>query len=144
MDRRAPTRSATWLPSASQTTSGSSGHIGQDELREHYARADIFCLPSFAEGIPVVAMEAMAMELPVVSTRIMGIPELIDDAVNGVLVAPGRVDELTGALDRLVRSPEERRRLGGAARERIRDDYDVARSAARMREVLATELGRAV
>jgi glycosyltransferase involved in cell wall biosynthesis len=69
---------------------------------------------------------------------------LIDDAVNGLLVAPGRADELTDALDRLVRSPEERRRLGYAARERIRNDYDVARCAARMREVLATELGRAV
>jgi colanic acid/amylovoran biosynthesis glycosyltransferase len=120
------------------------GSIGQDELREHYARADIFCLPSFAEGIPVVAMEAMAMELPVVSTRIMGLPELIDDGVNGLLVAPGRVEDLTDALERLVRSPEERGRLGHAARERIRDDYDVARSAACMRDVLATELGRAV
>jgi colanic acid/amylovoran biosynthesis glycosyltransferase len=86
----------------------------------------------------------MAMELPVVSTRIMGLPELIDDAVNGLLVAPGRVEELTDALERLVRSPEERRRLGHAARERIRDGYDVARSAADMREVLASELGRAV
>jgi colanic acid/amylovoran biosynthesis glycosyltransferase len=117
------------------------GSIGQDELRELYARADIFCLPSFAEGIPVVAMEAMAMELPVVSTRIMGLPELIDDAVNGLLVAPGRLDELIEALERLVRSPDERRELGQSARARIRDDYDVARSAARMRDVLVTELG---
>jgi colanic acid/amylovoran biosynthesis glycosyltransferase len=117
------------------------GSIGQDELREQYARADIFCLPSFAEGIPVVAMEAMAMELPVVSTRITGLPELIDDGANGVLVAPGRLDQLVEALERLVRSPDERLRLGRAARARIRDDYDVARSAARMREVLATELG---
>jgi colanic acid/amylovoran biosynthesis glycosyltransferase len=117
------------------------GSIGQDELREQYARADVFCLPSFAEGIPVVAMEAMAMELPVVTTRVMGLPELIDDGANGVLVAPGRLDLLVEALERLVRSPDERLRLGRAARARIRDDYDVARSAARMREVLATELG---
>jgi colanic acid/amylovoran biosynthesis glycosyltransferase len=117
------------------------GSIGQDDLRAQYVRADIFCLPSFAEGIPVVAMEAMAMELPVVSTRIMGVPELIDDGVNGLLVAPGRVDQLVEALERLVRSPEERRRLGRAGRERIRDDYDVVRSAARMRDVLSTELG---
>jgi glycosyltransferase involved in cell wall biosynthesis len=117
------------------------GSVGQDELLSHYAQADIFCLPSFAEGIPVVAMEAMALELPVVTTRIMGIPELVDDGVHGLLVPPGRVDALTEALDRLVRSPDERRRMGQAAREKVRRDYDVARSAATMRSVLEAELG---
>jgi glycosyltransferase involved in cell wall biosynthesis len=116
------------------------GSVGQDDLCEHYARADIFCLPSFAEGIPVVAMEAMAMQLPVVTTRIMGIPELIEDGVHGLLVPPGRVDALTEALERLARGPDERRRLGRAAREKVSQDYDVARSAARMRSVLAAEL----
>ena len=119
------------------------GAVGQDEIRAHYARADLFCLPSFAEGVPVVAMEAMAMELPVVSTRIMGIPELVQDGAHGLLVAPGRVDVLTEALDRLVRSPRERRRMGAAAREKVRADYDVARSALRMRSVLEAELGPA-
>jgi colanic acid/amylovoran biosynthesis glycosyltransferase len=116
------------------------GSVGQDDIREHYARADLFCLPSFAEGIPVVAMEAMAMELPVVSTRIMGIPELVEDGIHGVLVAPGRVDELTEALERLVRSPVERERMGRAAREKVCADYDVARSAERMKSVLEDEL----
>ncbi len=74
------------------------GAVGQDEIRSFYERADIFCLPSFAEGIPVVVMEAMAMELPTVTTRIMGIPELIKDGEEGLLVAPGRVDQLTEAL----------------------------------------------
>jgi colanic acid/amylovoran biosynthesis glycosyltransferase len=119
------------------------GAVGQDEIRTHYARADLFCLPSFAEGVPVVAMEAMAMELPVVSTRIMGIPELVQDGAHGLLVAPGRADVLTEALERLVRSPEERRRMGVAAREKVAADYDVARSALRMRSVLEAELGRA-
>jgi glycosyltransferase involved in cell wall biosynthesis len=117
------------------------GAVGQDDLREQYARADIFCLPSFAEGIPVVAMEAMAMELPVVTTRIMGIPELVDDGVHGLLVPPGRVDALTEALERLVRAPDERRRMGQAGRQKVCEDYDVARSAAWMRSVLEAELG---
>jgi colanic acid/amylovoran biosynthesis glycosyltransferase len=116
------------------------GAVGQDEIRAHYARADVFCLPSFAEGVPVVAMEAMAMELPVVSTRIMGIPELVEDGMHGLLVAPGRADVLAEALDRLVRSPQERRRMGRAAREKVRANYDVARSALRMRSVLEAEL----
>jgi len=115
------------------------GAVGQDDIRRHYERADVFCLPSFAEGIPVVAMEAMAMELPVVTTRIMGIPELVDDGADGLLVAPGRADTLTDALERLVRSPEERRRMGRAAREKVRDRYDVTRSAQLMRSVMERE-----
>ena len=80
------------------------------------------------------------MELPVVTTRIMGIPELVDDGKDGLLVAPGRADALTDALERLVRSPEDRRRIGRAAREKVRERYDVARSAQRMRAVLEDEL----
>jgi glycosyltransferase involved in cell wall biosynthesis len=117
------------------------GAVGQDGIRALYAGADVFCLPSFAEGIPVVVMEAMAMELPVVTTRIMGIPELVEDGTDGVLVAPGRVEPLVEALGRLVRSPEERRRLGRAARRKIEREYDVARSAEHMRAVLESELG---
>jgi glycosyltransferase involved in cell wall biosynthesis len=116
------------------------GSTGQDELRAHYARADIFCLPSFAEGIPVVAMEAMAMQLPVVTTHIMGIPELVTDGTEGLLVPPGRVDPLTEALERLVRSPEERRGMGRAARRKVEREYDVARSAKQLRAVLENEL----
>jgi glycosyltransferase involved in cell wall biosynthesis len=116
------------------------GSLGQGEIVEYYKRADLFCLPSFAEGIPVVAMEAMAMGLPVVSTRIMGIPELVDDGTDGILVAPGRTDELTEALDRLVRSPEDRRIMGKAARRKVEQGYNVAKSANKMRAVLQHEL----
>jgi colanic acid/amylovoran biosynthesis glycosyltransferase len=117
------------------------GSVGQDDLLARYAAADVFCLPSFAEGIPVVAMEAMAMALPVVTTRIMGIPELVEDGKHGLLVPPGRVDALADALERLVRNPDERRLMGVAGREKVRADYDVARSARRMRSVLEAELG---
>lgn len=117
------------------------GAVGQDDIRDLYASADVFCLPSFAEGIPVVAMEAMAMELPVVTTRIMGIPELIEDGTDGLLVPPGRADVLTHSLERLVRSPDERRRLGKEGRRKIAREYDVAHSAGRMRAALEAELG---
>jgi colanic acid/amylovoran biosynthesis glycosyltransferase len=117
------------------------GSVGQDDIRDYYTRADVFCLPSFAEGVPVVAMEAMAMELPVVVTRIMGIPELVEDGTHGLLVPPGRIDALTEALERLVRSPKERLRMGQAARRKVQEDYDVVRSADRMKAVLEAELG---
>ncbi len=117
------------------------GAVGQDGIRERYAGADLFCLPSFAEGIPVVAMEAMAMGLPVISTRVMGIPELVDDGEHGRLIAPGRIDVLTDALRDLARSPESRQRMGAAARRKVVKDYDVRVSARRMRAVLEREVG---
>jgi glycosyltransferase involved in cell wall biosynthesis len=94
-----------------------------------YREADVFCLPSFAEGLPVVLMEAMANELPVVTSGIAGIAELVDEGVNGVLLPPGRHDVIADALGRLSADPELRARWGRAGRERVLRDYDVARSA---------------
>jgi glycosyltransferase involved in cell wall biosynthesis len=104
------------------------GAVGQDRIRELYADADVFCLPSFAEGVPVVLMEAMATGLPVVTTRIMGIPELVEDGRAGLLVRPGRPDELASALERLAGDPEGRAAMGRAGRDRVAADYDIARS----------------
>jgi glycosyltransferase involved in cell wall biosynthesis len=87
-------------------------------VRAQLERCHVFCLPSFAEGVPVVLMEAMAMERPVVTTRIMGVPELVHDEHDGLLVAPGEVDELAAALRRLT-DPGLRRRLGQAGRATV-------------------------
>ena len=99
------------------------GPVGQDQLRALYESASIFSLPSFAEGIPVVLMEAMAMRLPVISTRITGIPELIEDGQTGLLVAPGRPDQLANTLEAVLVDHSLRRRLGsarqGEGRERL-------------------------
>jgi glycosyltransferase involved in cell wall biosynthesis len=64
----------------------------------------------------------------------MGVPELIEDGVNGLLVAPGRVDELTGALERLARDDALRRSLGAAGREKVQRDYELARLAEELRK----------
>jgi glycosyltransferase involved in cell wall biosynthesis len=95
---------------------------------------DVFCLPSFAEGVPVVLMEAMASGLPVVTTRIMGIPELVEDGVEGLLVAPGRADLVAGALRRLAADPAERRRMGAAGMDKVRREYLVIDQARLLRE----------
>jgi glycosyltransferase involved in cell wall biosynthesis len=116
------------------------GAVGQDEIRRHYASADVFCLPSFAEGIPVVLMEAMAMEIPVVSTTITGIPELIADGVHGLLVAPGRADALADALERLIAAPDLRAEMGRAGREKVSAEFDVRASARRLKEMFEQEL----
>ena len=119
------------------------GGVGQDRIRDLYAGADICCLPSFAEGIPVVLMEAMAVGLPVVTSRIMGIPELVEDGTNGLLVPPGRPTELARALQRLIGDPALRRRMGAAGRERVVADFDVNRSAETLSGIFRRELGRA-
>jgi colanic acid/amylovoran biosynthesis glycosyltransferase len=104
------------------------GAVNQDRIRSFYATADVFCLPSFAEGIPVVLMEAMAMEIPCVSTHITGIMELIRNEVDGLLVAPSDLEGLTCALARLMDDPSLRERLGKSGRERVMEHYHLQRN----------------
>jgi glycosyltransferase involved in cell wall biosynthesis len=112
------------------------GAVGQEQILGYYERADVFALPSFAEGIPVVLMEAMATGLPVVSTTIAGIPELVDDGASGFLVTPGRVDELAGALERvLAAGAEERAEMGRVGRERVESEFATVRVAERLLEL---------
>jgi glycosyltransferase involved in cell wall biosynthesis len=112
------------------------GAVGQDDMADYYARADIFCLPSFAEGLPIVLMEAMATGCPVVATRVMGVPELVEDGVSGLLVAPGNVDELAGALGELAGSAGLRESLGRAGRAKVEQAFDVVGCAAQVAQVL--------
>jgi glycosyltransferase involved in cell wall biosynthesis len=113
------------------------GAVGQDRIRELYEEADIFCLPSFREGLPFVVIEALAMELAVVATRIMGIPELITHGQCGVLVSPGRADELADALADLAGDPDRRRRMGAAGRSVVQRDYSLSRLAREMADLFA-------
>jgi glycosyltransferase involved in cell wall biosynthesis len=117
------------------------GAVGQDEIRSIYGSADVFCLPSMAEGLPVVLMEAMALELPVVTTRIMGIPELVEDGSTGLLVAPGRVGGVVEALERLLTDSDLRARLGRDGRRRVLAEFDVNLSARRLHDVLMSAIG---
>jgi len=112
------------------------GAVREDELVALYADADVFCLPSLAEGLPVVLIEAMAMELPVLSTRVMGIPELVSDRTSGLVVPPGRPDALAGGLRELLEDGALRRALGKAGRERIVADYDIRRSVTQLSDLL--------
>lgn len=104
------------------------GAVNQDRIRSLYAAADCFCLPSFAEGIPVVLMEAMAMQIPCVTTHITGIPELIRNGVDGLLVAPSDVDGLVSSLSQLMDDPALCSRLGEEARKQVSEYYDLTRN----------------
>jgi colanic acid/amylovoran biosynthesis glycosyltransferase len=101
------------------------GALNHDQTRSRLASADIFALPSFAEGVPVALMEAMAMEIPCVSTQIAGIPELIENEVDGILVPASSDDALANALERLVQSSELRRKLGAEARKKVKNCYNL-------------------
>ncbi|WP_432508835.1 glycosyltransferase family 4 protein [Kineococcus auxinigenes] len=114
------------------------GPLGNEQLPVQYAWADVFCLPSFAEGVPVVLMEALATALPVVTTAIAGIPELVRDGVEGRLVPPGDSGALVAALRGVAAlDAEGRRALGSAGRRRVREEFSPVLNAERLREVLA-------
>lgn len=117
------------------------GAIGQHEIRRAYADADVFCMSSFAEGLPGVLFEAMAMELPVISTWITGVPELVEDGVSGILVPPARAEELADALAELAADPERRRAMGRAGRAKVVEEFDTDRSAVRLQELFGTMPG---
>ncbi|MEM7522749.1 MAG: glycosyltransferase [Pseudomonadota bacterium] len=106
------------------------GYQSQAEVAAYLARADVFVLPSFAEGLPVVLMEAMASRLPVVTTRIAGIPELVEDGVNGFIAPPGDADTLAARIDTLLSDPDLRRRMGEAGRAAVVAEHDIAHEAA--------------
>ena len=90
--------------------------------------ADVFTLSSRHEGLPISLLEAMALVLPPVVTRVGGVPEVVTHDADGLLVAPGAPDALAAAYVDLATHPDRRRRLGGAAAERAAA-FDIARTA---------------
>ena len=102
--------------------------------------ADVFVLASFAEGVPVALMEAMAFGLPCISTQIAGIPELIRSGVEGLLVAPGNVEELAQAIESLVNDASLRTFLGSSARQKIIRDFNLPLNLERLAEYFEERL----
>lgn len=99
------------------------GFANESGVREHLQKADVFVLPSFAEGVPVSLMEAMACGVPVVSTYVGGINELVEPGVTGLLVPAADATALAAAIARLLRSPDLRAKLARGGRERVEKQY---------------------
>jgi len=116
------------------------GALSHNETRRELEQADLFVLASFAEGLPVALMEAMAMEIPCVSTFVAGIPELIRDGVDGLLVPPSSQEALAGAMKSMIDNPVLRRNLAAAGRRRVLAFYNLAENARTLAGVFERKL----
>jgi glycosyltransferase involved in cell wall biosynthesis len=98
---------------------------GQDKL-EWLQRASVFVLPSYAEGMPVAILEAMAVGLPIVTTPVGATPDVVEDGVNGFLIEPGDVSQLAARLIQLLQDENLRREMGQRNREKVLAEYDIS------------------
>jgi glycosyltransferase involved in cell wall biosynthesis len=112
------------------------------DTRDLYESLDLFVLSSLREGLPNVVLEALAMEVPVVATRVAGVPRLIQDEENGVLVEPGSVESLAHGISRLVADAPARARLASAGRRTVLDHYSFAARMQKIRAIYDGLLGR--
>jgi glycosyltransferase involved in cell wall biosynthesis len=115
---------------------------GSRALIELYQQADIFCLPTRGDCLPMVLSEAGAASLPLVSTAIAGIPEIVRDGETGLVVPLDDQSALVKALQTLVDAPELRRRLGTSARRLVERDYDADKNTRMLAELLAATAAR--
>jgi glycosyltransferase involved in cell wall biosynthesis len=115
---------------------------GSQALVELYQRADVFCLPTRGDCLPMVLSEAGAAGLPLISTAVAGIPEIVRDGETGLVVPPDDDAALAHALHSLVRAPELRHRLGAAARALVEREFDAQKNTHRLVELLTATAAR--
>jgi colanic acid/amylovoran biosynthesis glycosyltransferase len=114
------------------------GALAQQEIVERYHRAHVLVLPCVVgqdgnrDGLPVSIVEALACGVPVISTPVTGIPEVVRDGINGCLVPEGDPRALADAIETLMRHPQLRQRLCGTARGSVAEDFDQEKTAARL------------
>jgi glycosyltransferase involved in cell wall biosynthesis len=117
------------------------GWLSGPAVQEQILQAHALVQPSFAEGLPVVVMEAMALGRPVIASAVAGVPELVQDGRTGWLVPAGSAADLAAAMRAcLLASPEALARMGEDGRARTRRRHDIDRSAARLADLFAREI----
>jgi len=125
---------------------GRSGHIRlvgyRSDLPELYQALDIYVLSSHREGLPNVLLEAMATEVPVIATAVNGVPRLVCDEENGLLVAPGSVADLSAGLRRMLKDGHLRQRLAWAGRQTVESNFSFTTRMDRLRRLYDQLLGR--
>jgi glycosyltransferase involved in cell wall biosynthesis len=121
------------------------GKLPPEECLSYYRQADVLAMPSCirnqdADGIPTVLIEALALEIPVVATRVSGIPELVRDGETGLLIAPDDAAALAAALTRLCQDQTLARRLARAGRDLVVSQFDGEKSARQLRGLFAAAI----
>lgn len=116
------------------------GALSPAQTLAEFRMADIFALASFAEGLPVVLMEAMSMEIPCVASCINGVPELIQDQINGILIPPADIDSLVSALENLLSDVNLRTKIAVAGRQRILKCYSLKHNTQRLADIFKARL----
>lgn len=116
------------------------GYQSQAKVRQYMQETDVFVLPSFAEGVPVSLMEALAAGVPVVTTQIAGVSELVEDGVSGYLVPPGNTALLAERIATLLADPELRSRFGAAGRAKVEQEFNLHHEAAWLCQIMTAAL----
>lgn len=116
------------------------GYQNQEQIAGLLRDSHVFVMSSFAEGVPVVLMEAMAAGVPVIATHIAGIPELVEDGVCGYLTPPGDAEALAQRIDELLRDGALRQRLAEAARRKVEEEFNIDREGAWLLEIMEQAL----
>lgn len=101
------------------------GAVGAEDMPETLARAHVVCLPSYREGLPKVLLEAAATGRAIVTTDVPGCREVVEDGVSGLLVPARNGQQLAVALERLIRNPELREKMGRKGRERVVEEFSL-------------------
>ncbi|MGA7500690.1 MAG: glycosyltransferase [Isosphaeraceae bacterium] len=113
------------------------------DIAEILAALDLFVLASETEGMPMTLLEAMAARLPVVATRVGGVPEVVLDGQTGLLVPPRSPEALSAAIETVLSDPVMAEQFGQAGRRRVEDLFDLRRTVSRYEETYLTVVGRA-
>ena len=119
------------------------GELAPEEVRKELETADLFCLTSFAEGLPISIMEAMAMGVPVVSTAISGIPELVVDGQTGRAVPPANVEALADAIADLLSDGDKGEQMVAVARQRVESQHERHRNVNELYALFSAQTGAA-
>jgi glycosyltransferase involved in cell wall biosynthesis len=112
------------------------GFLNEDEIIGELRAADLFVLPSFIEGIPVAAMEAMAVGVPVIVTNIAGTSELVEDGKTGLLIRPSDSHALTDAIALAMENHSFRLRVSELGRKKVMDEFDIDKESAKLNKCL--------
>lgn len=112
------------------------GFLTEDEVIDELQTSDLFVLPSFVEGLPVSAMEALAVGVPVIATNIAGTSELVEDGRTGILVRPSDAQALAEAIVRMIKDYDFRLRAAELGREKVVREFDVDRETAKLNQYL--------